>query len=138
MSGDNQGPVEALEAAITRQIYAAVAAGQTALAETVDGLLLRGARAVPVSNAKPRPTLSGAALVGYSLREVAGVAAAASVILRSGEDAEGEILAVIELAGDRSETQWFGPGGVNVGGRGLFVDVAAGAVAGVVYLRGTD
>jgi hypothetical protein len=130
-------PVADLEASIARQIQAQLAIMQTALAETVGGQLLRGARPVAVSSSKNRPTRSAAALVGFSFRETTGLANAL-VYLREGENVTGDIIAVISLAPGESVRDWFGPGGINVGDRGLYVDVASGAIDGAVYLRGAD
>jgi len=72
------------------------------LADSVNGLTLRGARAVPVGTAPGgtlRPLAAGAAgrLVGYSLRESSGTA---GVLVRifDGHDANGTLLATIPLA----------------------------------------
>lgn len=68
--------------------------------------------------------VSGATeLHGYSIRESALVAAAATVILRDGTDATGVPLVYIELAADRSETRRLASIDVATG---VFVDRVAG------------
>lgn len=107
---------------------------ETDLASSVGGVLLRGARVAQIENAR-RPTTAPGALVGYTVRETAG--AAAVVNLRDGGDVAGDLVVTVALAAGASETVWFGPGGLNLA-QGLYVDVAAGDVAGAVYLRGVD
>lgn len=72
-----------------------------------------------------------AKLLGWSLRESAASAAAASANIREGS-ASGDIIAVIELAADGSETVWFGDDGVVAYG-GIYFDAVAGEITGVVY-----
>lgn len=112
---------------------------ETDLAETVGGTLLRGARAVPVglaAGATTRPTTAPGALVGYGIRNLSDVAAA-TVLLRDGSDAAGDLVMPLELAPGESARDWFGPGGIGLS-QGLYVDVAAGSVDGAVYLRGAE
>lgn len=70
-------------------------------------------------------------LLGWSLRESAGSAAVATVYL---EDGDGNLVAVIELAADASNTQWFGPNGVRCRG-GLAVDRQGGSTEGTIFYR---
>lgn len=73
----------------------------------------------------------GATLAGYSVRESATVAAAATVILRNGTTATDPIVALIELAANASTAQSLPaidcPGGV-------FVDRVAGETELVLYI----
>lgn len=76
--------------------------------------------------------VSGAAtLAGYSIRESAGTAAVATVILRNGTTATDPIAALIELAANQSTTATLPavdcPGGV-------FVDRVAGETELVLYI----
>lgn len=108
------------------------------MAESLGGTLLRGARAVPIGSAAgatKRPRTTAGALIGWSVRETAG--AAATVVLRDGCDANGDVVAEISLAANGAQTIWLGPAGVNVS-QGLYVDLVAGAVEGAAYLRGND
>lgn len=130
------------EQAETAQLVAAMRAEsvrwieqlQTELAQSVGGVLLRGARVAQIESGR-RPMTAGGALVGYSIRESAG--AAAVVNLRDGPDAAGQLVATVALAANAAETVWFGPGGLNLA-NGLFVEIATGAAVGAVYLRGAD
>jgi len=68
-------------------------------------------------------------LLGWSLR----AAAACSVNVRSGIDATGPIVAVIELGAAGESTRWFGPQGIQCRG-GIFFDVLAGTPVGAAYI----
>jgi len=107
---------------------------RVSLAETVGGVLLRGARPVAVGGGGTRrPLTASGALVGYSLRN--RDAGAATVVRLLTQDT-GDLVAVETIAAGASVTRWFGPGGVNVA-NGLVVDVP-GDVEGVVFLRGNE
>lgn len=67
---------------------------------------------------------------GWSVREAAATAAAATVRFRDTSVA-GQILAVLELAADGSDTTVLDPAVVPDGG--VYVEVVAGTVEGVVY-----
>lgn len=116
------------------------------VAESVNGVLLRGARVVPVgaTTATPfataRPAAGPGALVGFSLRN--REAGPVTAYLRDGCDAAGPIVAPVQLAAGATTTHWFGPGGLNLVD-GLFLDCPAGAdgqkaLEGAVYLRGVE
>ncbi len=112
---------------------------RTDLAESVGGVLLRGARVVQVgtaAGATARPTTSAGALVGFSLRNTSD-ATTATVALRDGPDNAGVLVATVQLAPSESVRDWFGPGGLSLS-EGLYVDVTTGAVEGAVYLRGNE
>jgi len=108
---------------------------QVQMAQTLGGVLLRGARAVPVGiNGTTRPSLADGALMGFALRETSG-AAPATIELRA-HDASGDLIAPITLAAGASTHDWFAGGGISFAD-GLFV-VVTGAVDGAVFLRGRD
>ncbi len=112
---------------------------RTDLAESVGGVLLRGARVVQIgtaAGATARPTTAAGALVGFSLRETTGTTDA-TVILRDGADSAAPLVAVVQLAPGESVRDWFGPGGLGVS-EGIYVHVSAGTIEGAVYLRGAD
>lgn len=99
VAGYSEAPVRDSSELETMRLLAGVMAN---LADSVNGLTLRGARAIPIGTA-PGGTLraqgSGAAgrLVGWSLRESSGTA---GVLVRifDGHDANGTLLATIPLA----------------------------------------
>ncbi len=66
---------------------------------------------------------TGLRLMGYSCRETAG--AAATLNLRHGTADTDPIVALINLAAGKSDTQWFGPQGLPVEG-GIYVDRLTG------------
>ena len=110
------------------------------VAETVNGVLLRGARSVQVGNGGTlEPATSPGALLGFGLRNP-DPGAPAIVYLRDsfpGQGADGDIVVPIKLDSSYPQTTWFGPGGINLS-RGLYIDVAEGQIEGAVYLRGSD
>lgn len=71
-------------------------------------------------------------LGGFSVREAAGTAAAATVRLRR-ETVAGQILAVLELAADESATLILPEEEHIATGAGVYVEVVAGTVEGVLY-----
>jgi hypothetical protein len=107
------------------------------MAETVNGVLLRGSRPVPVGNAGAggglRPTNSPGVLMGCAARNLG--AAALQVTVR---DVAGQVVAILDLGIGAAGQIWFGPGGVNIPDGGLYLDPGAGTFEGVVYLRGSD
>lgn len=106
-------------------------------AQSLNGVLLRGARAVPIglsAGGTVQPSVSNGALVGYALRETSG-AATATVELRQ-HNAAGDLLIPIKLAAGATTIMWLAPGGVSYSD-GLFV-VVTGAVDGSVFLRAGD
>jgi hypothetical protein len=95
----------------------------------------QGARPVPIEAGKRvRLATSGGTLAGFSLRETTGVAVAV-VNLRDGDDANAALVQTISLAPAESVRDWFGDRGISLY-NGLFMDVAAGAVDGAVFLGG--
>lgn len=75
----------------------------------------------------------GTRLLGFSFRENAGSAAAATIILRDGEADTAPIVYVIELAADESRGEWFPGGGIAITD-GVFVEKAAGTTQGTVFV----
>lgn len=107
-------------------------------AQSLNGVLLRGARPVPVglsAGGTTRPATSDGSLVGFALRETTG-AASATVELRE-QDPAGALLVPITLTAGSSVREWFAPGGVNFS-NGLYVVVVSGSVDGSVFLRAGD
>lgn len=89
-----------------------------------------GVQAVGAPADKNKGTL---VFLGCSIRESAGTAAVATVIIRNGTDNTGAILAVIELAANASAPPlWFGDGGV-IANDGIYVDRVAGETQGAIY-----
>lgn len=108
---------------------------RTQVIESVNGVALRGARPVPVGAGVTRLTTSPTSLVGFALRNPGAVAA--TLLLRDGFDATGDVIVPVTLQPGESVRDWFGPAGVNLS-IGLFADLTAGAVDGAVFLRGAQ
>lgn len=110
---------------------------QTDLAESLNGVLLRGARPVQIgtaAGATNRPTSSGGRLVGWSIRETTGTTPA---VLRfyDGRGSDAPLVAVANLAGGGSATHWLGSG-ISLT-EGLYVDIT-GAIEGAAYLGAAE
>lgn len=74
-------------------------------------------------------------LLGWSIVEDAGVAAAAEIRLHDGKDANGEVLAVIKLpASGSSQVPPTNPG-IEVKTGRIFLEWVAGSVEGVIYWK---
>lgn len=111
---------------------------QTDLVESVNGVMLRGARPVQVGGSAGgtmRPTSSGGRLVGWSLRETSGEAPAV-VRLYDGRSADAPLVAVVAVGQGLAETQWMAPGGISLT-EGLFVELV-GAIEGAVFLGAAE
>jgi hypothetical protein len=115
---------------------------QVRLAQTVGGVMLRGANAVPVGlggalgTGTLRPITSAATLMGWHLKESTG-GAPATVNLHDGGDAGAPQILQVGVAAGATDSQWFGPGGVSLS-EGLFLEIVTGALVGAVFLRGSD
>ncbi len=109
---------------------------RTDLATSSGGVTDQGAKVVTVGGVNLRAMASAGTLLGFSLRETTG-AAAALVYVRDGADAGGKLLSIVSLAAGESIRDWFGPGGLSVGA-GVYLDVTAGQVEGAVYLGGAE
>jgi hypothetical protein len=114
---------------------------QRSLAQSVAGVMVRGARAVPVGNspgAITRPATSGAnALMGLSLKNTS-YEQPCTVYLYDGESvADGELVLEIELSPSESAREWFGLAGISLQ-RGLVYHDPDGRTIGSVFLRGSD
>lgn len=126
-------PEPGLEVAFTRWLENL----RVDLSESFQGVVLRGARPVPVNGQHNRPTNSPGALVGYALRNLSYEdAAVVRVLFRDGTDDTGEVILPLTLEPGESARDWFGPGGINLA-YGLFLSID-GDVEGSVFLRGTD
>lgn len=109
------------------------------LAESVGGVILRGARPVSVGMSAAgttKPTSSAGALVGYAIRNMSTEDDATVRVLFYDGDVNGGVILPLTLAPGESARDWFGPGGINLRD-GLFLDID-GAVEGSVYLRGVE
>lgn len=115
---------------------------QTDLTETLGGVMLRGARAVPIGTATggtQRPTSSPGRLVGWSLRETVGTQAAV-VRFYDGRDASAPLVATASLPQGSDRMAWLSPGGISLQ-EGLFVEFVGGlsqTVEGAVYLGAAE
>lgn len=91
------------------------------------------ARAVVVASgtADAQAFTGACTLVGYSVRESAGIAAVATVVLRDGTAATDPLRVLIELPADRSETTK--TPAIDFA-NGVFVDRVAGETELVLYL----
>jgi hypothetical protein len=104
--------------------------------KTLNGVRRLGAEPRPVVNGQSgRISNSVGRLVGYSFSETTG-AAPAWVRLRDGSDANGDLIASIKLLAGTSTNPWRG-NGISFS-YGLFVEVVAGSIEGVVYLGTTQ
>lgn len=113
---------------------------QTDLTATLGGVMLRGARPVQIGTAQGgtlRPSTSPGRLVGWSVRIPALGALPGVLKLHDGQDANGDVIAVINLPPGGSDTKHFGGGGISFQ-YGLFVEIVTGgvetAIEGAVYL----
>lgn len=114
---------------------------KTDVAESVSGVVLRGARPVPVGitqGATKRPTTVAGALVGFALRNrSASTDTNVVVYFYDGAGTDGDVILTVTLAPGESARDWFGPGGIHLGARGLYVE-ADGPIDGSVFLRGAE
>lgn len=118
---------------------------QTDLAETLGGVMLRGSRAVQVGisdQATARASTSPGRLVGWSLRVPAFSTNPGVVKLHDGQDANGPVIAVINLPAGSSKTETLGHAGVSFQ-HGLFVEIVTGGsvetgIEGAVYLGAAE
>lgn len=74
-------------------------------------------------------------LAGVNVRETTGTVRAL-VNLRDGADVGGNILATYSLSPGESARDWLLPGGIPFT-RGLYLDIASGSAAGIVYVSRT-
>jgi hypothetical protein len=117
---------------------------QTDMAETLGGVLLRGARPVQIGSANgatTRASTSPGRLVGWSMRVSTLSADPGVVQLRDGFDGNADIIAVITIPPGRDAQQWMAPGGISFQ-NGLFVEILSGAglavPQGALYLGGAE
>lgn len=117
---------------------------QTDLAETLGGVLLRGARPVQIGTAEGatiRASASPGRLVGWSIRTPVFSADPGAIKLRDGDTVDDPVIAVINIPEGQSVTQWMAPGGISFQ-HGLYVEILAGAglsaVEGALFLGGAE
>lgn len=111
---------------------------QADLAASLGGVMLRGALPIAIGSApggSTRPLSSPGRVVGWSLLETSGTAAA-TVTLWDGREAGSRPLAYLHVGAGLADTQWLGGGGISVTDA-LLIDIS-GAVAGVLYLGAVD
>lgn len=116
---------------------------QTDFSSSLNGIMLRGARPVPIGAASGGtllPTTSAGRLVGWSIQEAAGTPANAGVRFYNGRNsADGSLIGVARLAAapsaSSSNTTWLGTG-VSITD-GLWVEIT-GTVEGVVWLGAAE
>lgn len=110
------------------------------VAETVSGVLLRGARPVPVGiteGGTKYVTNSPGAMVGFALtNEANDTTTTVRVLFHDGKGADADVILKVSLAPGESCRDWFGPGGINLVS-GLYVDYD-GPISGSVFLRGAE
>lgn len=83
------------------------------------------------ASASMRLAMSPGQLAGFAFRETSG-AAPATIVLRDGADASGDVMVPITLAAGGTAREWLLPHGIAFA-RGLFADVT-GAVDGAAFL----
>lgn len=113
---------------------------QRDLAQTMGGVLLRGARPVPVGlsrDATKRPATSpGNALMGFAIKNLSPTSPC-TVTFIDGEDEDGDVVLEVELSPSESASEWFGFSGVSLR-QGLFYLDPSNQTKGSVFLRGSD
>lgn len=109
------------------------------LAQSVAGVLVRGARPVAVGiteGATKHVTSSPGAMVGFALtNESTDDGVTVRVLFHDGRDDQADVIMKVSLAPGESARDWFFPG-VNLQD-GLFVDYD-GPISGSVFMRGAD
>ncbi len=111
---------------------------QADVAQSLGGIMMQGARPVPVGSAPGgtnTPIRSAGRLVGWSLHETSGTVAAL-VRIWDGRESGSHPLAYIALDAGKTLNSWNAPG-ISITDA-LLVEVASGAVEGVVYLGAAD
>ena len=120
---------------------------RAAVAESVNGSVLRGARAVQVgtrAGSTRRPATTAGTLVGFSLTP--GDQSGENVVrIFDGADENAPVLFTVRLHAadnlnaDRNVVEWFGPGGIHFGDAGLFIiDEAGDPFEGSVFIGGVE
>lgn len=128
MINNQQQQMQMLEQFATRIVDAidkrdAMIAAKTA--ESLNGALLRGARPIPLGQtpgASNRPITTATAIMGFALRNLsASTSNNVTVSFYDGDSTNGQLILDITLAPGESARDWFGPNGIHVGTRGLYV-----------------
>lgn len=111
------------------------------VAESVGGVMLRAARAVPLTVLPTIVSASPGRLVGWSVRETVGTN---PYVLRfhNGDNSGADLCAMVTGGAGTADSKWFGPGGISFT-EGLYVEIVTGAglstaVEGVVFLGAAD
>jgi hypothetical protein len=106
----------------------------SALAESVRGLRIDGA--LPrVVRANASNYSAGGRLVGWSVQATGGPV---RILLHDGQDASGDVVAIVDLADQENQSQWMGPGGVSFVD-GLYAEcTGTGALTGSVWIGAVD
>lgn len=110
-----------------------MAAAEPVVRTDASGAPIGGATST-YKNASGQVVTGACRLMGFSIRETAGAASdpAALVYLRDGTDATGTIKAVITLAPNESDRDWFGMDGVAFA-TGIYFHVSSGAVEASIW-----
>lgn len=105
--------------------------------QSVQGILVRGARVVPIASGGPQlvSAVSGG-LVGWAVW-CSDPAANGQLNIRDGIDATGDLIAPITLQPGESTRDHFGPAGLAYT-KGLFLEFSGGAISGAVFLQGAS
>lgn len=122
---------------------------RAAVAESVNGSVLRGARAVQVGTrpgSTRRPATTAGTLVGFSLSGGGTGPAGANIVrIFDGADENAPLLIAVQLpapdnvGANGTVTEWFGPGGIHFGDAGLFItDDVGDPFEGSVFLGGVE
>jgi hypothetical protein len=110
------------------------------LAETVGGVLVRGARPVAVGvtvGGTKYVTTSPGAMIGYALtNESEADDVTVRVLFHDGNGSDADVIMKVSLAPGESARDWFGPGGISLQA-GLYVDYD-GPISGSVFMRGAE
>lgn len=111
------------------------------MAETLGGIMLRSARAVPLTVVPSLLSGSPGRLVGWSLHETTG-ANPWLVKLHNGTDSGAEVVAIAGGGGGTVDTKVFSAGGISFT-EGLYLEVVtgaglSGAIEGAIYLGAAD
>jgi hypothetical protein len=111
------------------------------VAESVGGVMLRAARAVPLTVLPTILSASPGRLVGWSVRETTG-ANPYVLRFRNGDNVGADLCAMVTGSQGTADNKWFGPGGISYT-EGLYVEIVTGAglsstVEGVVFLGAAD
>jgi hypothetical protein len=107
------------------------------VAETLGGIMLRGARPVEITAVPTLLSGSPGRLVGWSIHETSG-SSGFNIRFRNGTDAAQPLIACSTGTAGATDTKWLNPGGVSFT-EGLYLEFVAGtSVEGTVYIGAAD